>query len=101
MQQSLLQLKNNLSLNILSTIPRTTEFPNFPFVCPSNCGWQYKFKGSFEGWMRRITVNTVMQKYRAQDVYDIVNENAIEAVEVEVDEEGLSMDVLLNLEQKN
>jgi len=61
---------------------------------------QYKFKGSFEGWMRRITVNTVMQKYRAQDVYDIVNENAIEAVEVEVDEEGLSMDVLLNIVQE-
>ncbi|NER19099.1 RNA polymerase sigma factor [Spongiivirga citrea] len=61
---------------------------------------QYKFKGSFEGWMRRITVNTVMQKYRAQDVYDIVNENAIEAVEVEVDEEGLSMDVLLKIVQE-
>jgi len=61
---------------------------------------QYKFKGSFEGWMRRVTVNTVMQKYRAQDVFDIVNEDAIEDVEVQVDEEGLSMDLLLSIIQE-
>ncbi|MFP2997881.1 sigma-70 family RNA polymerase sigma factor [Spongiivirga sp. MCCC 1A20706] len=61
---------------------------------------QYKFKGSFEGWMRRITVNTVMQKYRSQDVFDIVNENAIEDVEVQVDEDGLSMDDLLKIVQE-
>ena len=26
------------SLTIESTIPRTSELPNFVFVCPSNCG---------------------------------------------------------------
>lgn len=25
---------------------------------------QYKNKGSFEGWIKRITVNTVLQRYR-------------------------------------
>ncbi|NTW34446.1 MAG: RNA polymerase sigma factor [Bacteroidetes bacterium] len=27
---------------------------------------QYSFKGSFEGWMRRIIVNTALEKYRMQ-----------------------------------
>jgi RNA polymerase sigma factor (sigma-70 family) len=27
----------------------------------------YKFEGSFEGWMRRITVNTALEKYRGRN----------------------------------
>lgn len=27
---------------------------------------QFKHKGSFEGWLKRITVNTVLQKYRKE-----------------------------------
>jgi RNA polymerase sigma-70 factor (ECF subfamily) len=27
---------------------------------------QYRFEGSFEGWMRRIMVNTALEKYRMQ-----------------------------------
>lgn len=36
---------------------------------------QYNFKGSFEGWIKRITVNTVLQKYRKDAYLDIVSEN--------------------------
>lgn len=32
---------------------------------------QFEFKGSFEGWMRRIFVNTALEKYRVQ--YTIIN----------------------------
>ncbi len=39
---------------------------------------QFKDKGSFEGWMKRITVNTVLQKYRKQKVYAIKEEANIE-----------------------
>lgn len=28
---------------------------------------QFEFKGSFEGWMRRIMVNTALEKFRKQD----------------------------------
>ncbi|MCK4661610.1 MAG: sigma-70 family RNA polymerase sigma factor [Bacteroidales bacterium] len=28
----------------------------------------FKFKGSFEGWLRRIMVNTALEKYRKQNV---------------------------------
>ncbi|ALJ06824.1 RNA polymerase subunit sigma-70 [Pseudalgibacter alginicilyticus] len=56
---------------------------------------QYKHKGSFEGWIKRITVNTVMQRYRKEKVFDIVNENIAEEVVVDIDEESISMDFLL------
>ena len=35
---------------------------------------QYKFKGSFEGWMKRITVNTVLQKYRREEPLTLITE---------------------------
>ncbi len=44
---------------------------------------QYKFKGSFEGWMKRITVNTVLQKYRKEEYLSVVSENTEEETEVE------------------
>ncbi|WP_092849862.1 RNA polymerase sigma factor [Algibacter pectinivorans] len=61
---------------------------------------QYKNKGSFEGWIKRITVNTVLQRYRNEKVFDIINENTIEDVEVEVDEDELSIDYLLKIIQE-
>jgi RNA polymerase sigma-70 factor (ECF subfamily) len=36
---------------------------------------QYKSQGSFEGWMKRITVNTVLQKYRKEGHLNVVSEN--------------------------
>ncbi len=43
---------------------------------------QYKSQGSFEGWMKRITVNTVLQKYRKEAHLNVVSENH-EAIEGE------------------
>lgn len=61
---------------------------------------QYKNKGSFEGWLKRITVNTVLQRYRTEKVFEIVNENTIEDVELDVDEDNLSIDYLLQIIQE-
>ena len=61
---------------------------------------QYKNKGSFEGWMKRITVNTVLQRYRKEKVFDIINENTIEDIELEVDEDTVSIDYLLKIIQE-
>lgn len=61
---------------------------------------QYKHKGSFEGWMKRITVNTVLQKYRKERFFEIVNENQIEDPEVEIEEDSFSLDFLLKLIQE-
>jgi len=60
---------------------------------------QFKFSGSFEGWMKRIIVNTALQTYRTQKVLSLVNENFIEDVTVEVDEDEISLDYLLSLIQ--
>ncbi|APY11054.1 MULTISPECIES: RNA polymerase sigma factor [unclassified Seonamhaeicola] len=62
---------------------------------------QYKHKGSFEGWIKRITVNTVLQRYRNDKVFDIVNENNIEDEAIEVDDdENFSLDFLLQIIQE-
>lgn len=57
---------------------------------------QYENKGSFEGWLKRITINTALQRYRSKGVFDIVNEEKIEDVSVEVENEEVSIDFLLN-----
>ncbi len=61
---------------------------------------QYKHKGSFEGWLKRITVNTVLQRYRNEKVFDIVNENTIEEAEVTIEEDSYSLDYLLQIIQE-
>ena len=35
---------------------------------------QFKFKGSFEGWVRRIIVNTALDKYRKQNILQTVDD---------------------------
>ncbi len=61
---------------------------------------QYKNKGSFEGWLKRITINTVMQQYRSEKVFDMVNETVVDEIEIEMDDEDLSMDYLLKIIQE-
>ena len=61
---------------------------------------QYKNKGSIEGWIKRITVNTALQKYRKQKVFEIIGEEQIEEVEVEIDEDEVSLDYLLEIIQQ-
>jgi RNA polymerase sigma-70 factor (ECF subfamily) len=62
---------------------------------------QYNNKGSFEGWLKRIAINTSLQRYRENvGVFDIVNEGNIADVNVEIDDEGLSIDFLLKIIQE-
>ncbi|WP_103068925.1 RNA polymerase sigma factor [Aquimarina sediminis] len=61
---------------------------------------QYKNQGSFEGWIKRITINTALQKYRKQKVFDIINEEQIEEIDVHIDEEEISLDYLLKIIQQ-
>jgi len=54
---------------------------------------QYKFKGSFEGWIKRVTVNTVLQKYRKEEYLKVVTENVAEESEIDSDTEFLDIDL--------
>jgi len=61
---------------------------------------QYNFKGSFEGWLKRIIINTALQTYREKNVLNLVTEEIPEEVEIEIDEEQVSLDFLLKLIQE-
>jgi RNA polymerase sigma factor (sigma-70 family) len=61
----------------------------------------YKHEGSFEGWMRRITVNTALEKFRSRhNLYRVDDIDQIPEPETEPDNEdyaGLEADDLLNI----
>jgi RNA polymerase sigma factor (sigma-70 family) len=62
---------------------------------------QFNNKGSFEGWLKRIAINTTLQCYRKDvGVYDIVNESNIEDVSVDIDDDDLNIDFLLKIIQE-
>ncbi len=61
---------------------------------------QYRNTGSFEGWIKRITINVALQKYRKASSLQIVKENDIEeTTEVDFDNEQVSIDFLLEIIQ--
>ena len=61
---------------------------------------QYKDKGSFEGWMKRIVINTALQKYRKQTVFEIIRDEHLSEPEIEIDEDAVSVDFLLEIIQQ-
>ncbi|MBU2995925.1 sigma-70 family RNA polymerase sigma factor [Cellulophaga baltica] len=61
---------------------------------------QYKFKGSFEGWIKRITVNTVLQKYRKETNLSVVSEEVEEIEEVDSSYSDVSLPSLLKYIQE-
>lgn len=62
---------------------------------------QYKHKGSFEGWLKRIVINTALQRYRSKGVFNIVNENNIEDATIEIeDNDNVDIDYLLLIIQE-
>ena len=67
------------------------------FITIFNKIGQFKFKGSFEGWLKRVMINTILLKYRQKNVLNIVSEEIPDEVIVDVDDEAISLDFLLNL----
>ena|SRR5690606_9425660 len=61
---------------------------------------QYKNTGSFEGWLKRIVINTALQRYRSEKVFNIVNENISEEVDIDIDDDDISLKYLLQIIQE-
>jgi RNA polymerase sigma-70 factor (ECF subfamily) len=61
---------------------------------------QFSFKGSFEGWLKRVMINNVLQQYRTQTFLSLVNEDFQEDKEIEIDDENISLDYLLKIIQE-
>ncbi|MBE0392065.1 RNA polymerase sigma factor [Flavobacterium sp. PL002] len=60
---------------------------------------QYSGKGSFEGWAKRILINSALQKFKGVRFMEVLNEN-IPEIEVEIDEEGVPLDYLMQIIQE-
>ena len=62
---------------------------------------QFKNKGSFEGWAKRVVINYTLQQYRNQNIFEIVSENiADETTTVEIDDESISLEFLTKIIQE-
>jgi RNA polymerase sigma-70 factor (ECF subfamily) len=58
---------------------------------------QFNFKGSFEGWAKRIVMNQCLQQYRGIRFLDVVHENIAISDEIEIEEETISIDFLMKI----
>ena len=70
------------------------------FILVFNKIEQYSFKGSFEGWLKRVMINNVLQQYRTQTFLSLVSEDVQESCEIEIDDENISLDYLLKIIQE-
>ncbi|RAJ17950.1 RNA polymerase sigma factor [Olleya aquimaris] len=90
----------SVSLKYSSSYAEAEDNLQDAFITIFNKIKQYNNKGSFEGWLKRITINTVLQRYRTQKVFDIVNEEAIVDENVDIEEDDVSIDFLLKCIQE-
>jgi RNA polymerase sigma factor (sigma-70 family) len=60
----------------------------------------FSFKGSFDGWLKRLMINHVLQQYRTETFLSLVDEDIKEVVEVEVEEDTVSLDYLMKIIQE-
>lgn len=62
---------------------------------------QFKNLGSFEGWMKRIMINTALQKFRDKHTLHVIySETADQEVTLPVDDEEVRLDFLLKIIQE-
>ena len=61
---------------------------------------QYQSRGSFEGWIKRITINTILQKFRKVEVLNVVTENLEEEVIEAAMYDDISLENLLGYIQE-
>lgn len=61
----------------------------------------YKGKGSFEGWMKRITINKAIDKYKKEPFFDSIEDGQIQdKTEINEDQEhNIPLDKLLEFVQ--
>lgn len=60
----------------------------------------YKGKGSFEGWMKRITINKAIDSYKKKYNLVSINENLADDTEIEENELDFSMSDLMAMIQE-
>lgn len=61
---------------------------------------QFENKGSFEGWIKRIMVNNVLQQYRNVSFLELVNDNIVDDVEIDIEDDAVSIEYLMKIIQE-
>jgi len=61
---------------------------------------QFENKGSFEGWIKRIIVNNVLQQYRNVSFLELVNDNIVDDVEIDIEDDAISIEYLMKIIQE-
>jgi RNA polymerase sigma-70 factor (ECF subfamily) len=62
---------------------------------------KYKHSGSFEGWMKRITINNALNKYKKDRFINVmVNEEITEDITIDPSEINLPLNTILNTIQE-
>ena len=89
-----------VSLKYSSSYQQAEDNLQDAFLMIFNKIGQYRDKGSFEGWMKRVVINTALQKYRKQTVFEIVREDHLREPEIEIDDDRVSVDYLLKIIQE-
>lgn len=58
---------------------------------------QFQFKGSFEGWAKKVVINYILQQYRNQGVFELISDKIPVVEDVDIDEESVSLDFLIKI----
>ncbi len=61
---------------------------------------KFKFKGSFEGWAKRVVINYILQQYRGTKVFEIVVDSIPDTEDVEVESEKITITFLTQIIQE-
>ncbi|MFV8368773.1 RNA polymerase sigma factor [Flavobacterium sp. LB2R40] len=60
---------------------------------------QFNFKGSFEGWAKRILINNALQKFREVRFMEVLDDTIADE-EIEIDDEHISIAFLMQIIQE-
>jgi RNA polymerase sigma factor (sigma-70 family) len=61
---------------------------------------KYKNKGSFEGWMKRITINKAIDSYKQKYQFTPLKEDITGDTSIDMDESEISLDYMLSIIQE-
>jgi len=61
---------------------------------------QYNYNGSFEGWIKRITINTALKRYKSKGLFSLVIDDNWAEEDVYFEDNGIDLKFLLQIIQE-
>ena len=60
---------------------------------------KFNFKGSFEGWAKKVIINNALQKFRGVRYLEVINDTIVDE-NIEIEDENIAIDYLLQIIQE-